>query len=89
MKTRTVASAPVRTHRLTLGDARKAARAAKGSRPTGTFIALESRQGKALRKRYLGEIVRVPGRSGSSSRVASTNGASGKHAVTGKFAKKK
>jgi hypothetical protein len=89
VKTRIVISGSAKTHRLTLGEARKAARAAKGSRPTGTFIALESRQGKALRKRYLGEIVRVPGRSGSSSRVASANGAAGKHAVTGKFAKKK
>jgi hypothetical protein len=89
VKTRTAIQRTVKPHRLTLGEARQAARAAKGSRPTGTFIVLESGKARALRKRYLGEIVRAYGKSGSSSRVASANGASSKHAVTGKVAKKK
>jgi hypothetical protein len=55
----------------------------------GTFIDLESGKGKALRKRYLGKIVHIPARSRASARVASPNGAFGKHGVTGKVAKKK
>ena len=89
MKTRTAIQRTVKAHRLTLGEARRAARAAKGSRPTGTFIVLESGKAKALRKRYLGEIVRAHGKSGSSPRTVLSNGAFSKHAVTGKVAKKK
>ena len=89
MKTHTSNLRSAKTHKLTLREARQAARVAKGSRPTGTFIVIDSGKGKALRERYLGEIVRTPGKSGSASRGASANGDFSKHAVTGKFAKKK
>lgn len=73
-----------KTHRLTLGEARQAARVAKGSRPTGTFIDLHSGKAKALRERYLGEIVHIRGDM-TSGKISSAHSAR----VTRKVAKKK
>jgi len=89
VKTHTANLRSAKTRKLTLGEARQAARIAKGSRPTGTFIAIDSGKGKALRKRFLGEIVHVPAAGPMSSRSTASNGALRKRAVTGKVAKKK
>lgn len=64
--------------RVTLGEARKAARAVKGKRAANKFNVVSSKQYQVLHEKYLGEIVHGGGSSsprGSGGRVSTGSGA--------------
>lgn len=89
MKTHAAAQKAVKSGNVTLTEAREAARAVRGERPTGTFLITESSKAKSLHDRFLGDIVHGPAKAGSSAHVFGPKRAAAKKTVMKKYARKK
>lgn len=89
MKTHAAVLRAVKSENVTLAEARQAARAVKGDRPTGSFLTSESSKAKSMHARYLGDIVHGPAKAGSTVHAFGPKRAAAKNAVMRKCAKKK